>query len=135
MSSDKIVTDQLQNALAETIKSFTSSIQQVGSKTVDFAKEQIPDVIHQYITWGFTHCLLWAVLALFCIFFFVWGANKIVASVTEKEKNEVRGFVYGLGLIWYGPWFIVFCFQFFEAVQIYVAPKVWLIQQAAHLIK
>lgn len=132
MSSEKVVNDQLQNALANAINGFSSSIEKVGEKTVSFAQEQIPDVIHQYITWGFYSSLAWAIVCFIILILFSYFGYK--ALKTEDEDIYIPYFAFG-SLIVGVPSFIIMTQCLINCLQIYVAPKVWLIQQAAALIK
>lgn len=102
---------------------------------VSFLSEQIPDVIQQLLMWKFYEAVvLCAMLAVFQLVV-VWGAFKTY-KITVETQDAVP----------FAPYIIImgFCSLFItgfavgfllKALQIYIAPKVWLIEYAASLAK
>jgi hypothetical protein len=101
-----------------------NSIKYVTGQTFNFAKEQIPDVIQQLLVWNMTRsallCLLTLVLA--------WAVYKDI----KDWRTEVIAILGGCFLS------VSLCFSVFfliDSLKIWIAPKVWILEYAANLIK
>lgn len=130
--TDKIVNDQLQNALANAINGFSSSVANAGEKAIAFAQEQVPDVIYQYISWGLIRASL---LSFVFLLLFIWYCVVLYkANKSGDEDQKSFTFIF-LGAFWGTPSAFLTVYFLLEGLQIYIAPKVWLIEQAASLIK
>lgn len=123
------------NVMQDALVSIIQKTQQGIDASVSFLSEQIPDVIQQLLMWQFAKNCLAVLLASVLPFLFVYFFKKVV----EEEKNHpyggplapyciIGGFVSAASLL-----FAIRCL--FEALQIYIAPKVYLIEYAASLVK
>jgi hypothetical protein len=105
-----------------------NSIKDVAGQTFDFAKEQIPDVIQQLLMWNMTRSVVISLLTLVLACILGWVVYKDV----KEWHTEV---VAGVGAVLL---FVSLCFSvgnLLEALKIWIAPKVWLLEYAANLIK
>lgn len=128
---------------------------------VSFLSEQIPDVIQQLLMWKFYEAVVWSIfgLLLFVVgtalvskglyhnlqynkWYEVWRNNSGDLEKEAKLKyleQEPKAVVYGIAGGFMGAvgifGFCRFMINGMEAVQIYIAPKVWLIEYAASLAK
>ena len=118
--------EELQNALAKIIETTLSA--------KDFVLEQAPDIIHQLLAWKFTVSLIW-----FCLFLVIFVAvaifNKKMWSSSEiREDDDLWVLCGAVSLTTIG---VSFCFlaNSITWLQIWIAPKVYLLEYASTLIK
>lgn len=125
--------EETKNIANEALIGFIESVQSAK----DFALEQAPDVVHQLLTWKLAEaCLYLTCGAIFFVTAMV--AWKVFATCLRKAPHDltpktIASMCYGtLGSI-LGP-----C-AFFDygptALQIWLAPKVYLLEYAADLVK
>jgi hypothetical protein len=127
--------NELQNKVAQWIE---SSAQAIG----DFAVKEIPPLIHEYLQWKFVETLSKGGICftLVCIisFFLYKGIRKVGNWFTSKECDHgviFLGFGVIIGLVANIQLFVYSCTNLLESLQIKLAPKVYLIEKAAELIK
>jgi hypothetical protein len=131
--------DKLQNAVAGMINKSIAAFE-AGA---DFLSEQIPDVLHQLLLW---HALRSGVECLFGVLLLIGFivADVIVGKAVHKESmadTYDKGMAFVLGYLLLGSFvrlgYVAICFHFINLtwLQIWVAPKVWLIEYAAKLVK
>jgi hypothetical protein len=104
-------------------------VRTVAGQTMDFAKEQVPDVIHQLIVWNMASSALWSFLGLLIVAF---GILMIYVGIKNDDDGPVVLF---LGVT---PAIIGVCMFFsnlLDVIKIWLAPKVWLLEYAASLLK
>lgn len=132
--------ETLQNSLALILKKAIDGV----DATVGFLSAQLPDVVHQLIMWKLAEAIFWAIvylIPLVLLFFFLWmGRRNNWYKYTEGYNKGDARFEYwcpmGLAAVLivtpmsYGS--LVWLAQ---AIQIVVAPKIYLIEYAAKLIK
>lgn len=105
---------------------------------VSFLSEQIPDVIQQLIMWKFVAAVTWALASLLFVIQLVpvvrWARKYHKKSYAQYDFPG-HMFLVGVSL------FVAVCGSLsvmdnsMEALKIYIAPKVWLIEYAASLVK
>lgn len=151
--TDKIIEtskEQLNNALAELITTALSGV----DKMVEFSKEQIPDVVMQLLWWHGMSSALGCILGLL----FLAGGHKLIqicckGSNENSESGEANwamkphyyktghfeptglfcmGLIAGILLFFIG---IIVTVINFEWLKILIAPKLYLLEYAASLIK
>jgi hypothetical protein len=109
-------------------------------KAIDFAKEQIPDIIAQLLKWEFAYHLIWAMVYLGLCGFLVWVAKKcFVKGKLEGGTSRDDGvFCYGVGFV------VLICAWCFlipsirnasTCIKIGVAPKIFLIEYCSDLVQ
>lgn len=135
--------NELQKALAEFVKTATSGLQQ-GK---DFVVAQAPDVIQQLLRWhlwlAVSSCLVDLVGIIVTTLVMKFAVRKALEEI-RKAKAEKNNFAdKHIGWIFIGVFSGVFLFTFMcellfsslpEAMKIYLAPKVWLIEWALNQV-
>lgn len=126
----------LEQALLAIINSTTNAI----GKGVEFLSGQLPEVIHQLLLWHaiksgvmFTVLLGCIIVSALCIKYLLRNAEKEV----EKYKHQDVSGQYLLSLICFfiGLGALIAALHNLTWLQIIIAPKVYLIEYAASLIK
>ena len=142
--------EQMQQALIKIIEKANSGV----DASINFLGDQLPDVVHQLLTWG----LLSSVVACFvCVFVVIAGVITLkktfsaIESAKDKKQTNWAYYIYSSGvtgsteggavisillsIILSGISIIVFIANIFDALKIVFAPKIWLIEYAATLAK
>lgn len=136
--SEAKATSVLEQTVVDVINKSVSSLE----KGAEFLAGQLPDIAEQYLKWKFVWAcveLVMCVLALFIVFF---PLKSWVNSLWEKEKKERTypdpfpyWFPYSVGA--FGICLVLIprsiC-NLYAMVQIYIAPKVYLIEWAKSFI-
>lgn len=135
---------QLLGTFNELIVSTSGAIK----NTASFAGDQIPDLIHQLLLWKTCEAGISFFVASIIVFFGVrnmkrqW-AQACLNETLPRDQRKDNMFtdksneghpccvVYLLLII---P-IIIACNNFYELLQLIVAPKIWLIEYAANLVK
>jgi len=113
--------------------------QQIG----DFASREIPPFIHEYLTWKFfqaSYTAAWGIFITLSCFIFLCAEGKKMWKWADENARESEGFSYVAVILGY---VIISLVMFFaipntaikEMVQIKVAPKVYLVEKAAEIVK
>lgn len=121
----------LEGALVDIIQQVSGGVKQ----GVSFLQQEIPDVVKQLLMWKLVAHLLSASLSFIALIPLTW-LFKITWDMSEKNNDAVP----------FAPYCIfggIACLVFiggmvdntFTVLQIYIAPKVWLIEYAASLVK
>lgn len=102
---------------------------------VAFLSGQMPDVIQQLLLWKFTEALVWFVVMTLFQVVLIWGAFK--AHKISEDTNDYVPFV---PYMIFGGLVSLLVTGFavgsaFTALKVYIAPKVWLLEYAASLVK
>jgi len=135
--SDKtsVVTEPLQQALATILTKATQGI----DAGVQFLGEQLPDVAQQLLMWRMVANLFWVVVAMVVLAGLV---STWIVLHKRKMLTDQWGDLSDTGILmlfvsfFIGvPSVIVFFAASLEAIQIYFAPKIYLIEYAAKLLK
>jgi hypothetical protein len=144
------INDKLQMALAEMLKKATD----VAGQAKDFAVAQLPDVIRQLLWWKFAESITVMLMPLIglaiCLKIFFPTLKLVISEGTKPESGRyaeketdplcdpsvffpslIKGIVTGLGSVIFGVWSIAS--MNFTWLQIWIAPKVYLIEYAKHL--
>ncbi|WP_312630969.1 hypothetical protein [Pantoea piersonii] len=121
-NTDKIVASLIQKAM--------SGVDQA----VDFSKAQLPEVIEQLMYWKFASYSL-RIFTGILIMTAMTFAFKKACRWHESTGKETAGFV---GIVSSGAILLASCVVLFanigNLIQLWLAPKVWLIEYAAQLI-
>lgn len=141
----------LNDALVEIIQKTQGAVE----TGVSFLSQQIPDVIHQLLVWKLAESLAYGVVGITSfVLAVVLVRSMIKEPVVVKEGSAYNRTKYkptlwrdyesdilptivggGLAALVLAISSLVNLPQFLTALQIYIAPKVWLIEYAAHLAK
>lgn len=148
--------EQAQKILADLLQRAVSGV----DAAVNFSQSQIPDVIHQLLVWKFTQSVIGQIFSIIIIVCLVIMVNKGLKNKgVKEEKKEWRYETYSRSYIGHGLFYdnegdiTVFCIMSiiasifmslamitlflnnFDWLQIWIAPKLYLIEYAASLVK
>lgn len=120
--------EELQKALATILNKATKGVE----AGVDFLSQQLPDVIHQLLLYHAVRS------ALLCAMFIILIVTVLV-TVYRKEKEWKKDSAFERGLGWlFGIMASMLLsmgvFKNMEWLQIWLAPKLYLIEYAAQLV-
>ena len=126
--------ESMQKAVAAMIEKAISGVDAATS----FLAAEIPDVIHQLLMWNMVKSIvitLSYLIVLFCIYLVI----RFVYKKVEASENPDHYLTVMVGII-LGGLVGTFCVagvvsNTLNALQIWIAPKVWLIEYAAKLVK
>lgn len=123
--------EELIDKLQETLVSIIDS----ATKAAEFAQDEIPQVLDQLLMWKMAESL---VICVICVI--AMGVGKLAIKPVFKAWKEVDNCFIGVGgglfLIISGLFAPIFFATYAStALQIWIAPKVYLIEYAASLVK
>lgn len=138
-------TQTLESVLIDAIQKTQGAV----GEAVDFVVEQSPEVVQQLLLWNFTISLIW-----FCVgwigIFVSYKIFRFLISQSPPERGETWAYkVWSDGDVWMNP-ALVFSHVFNAALafccliavlshltwlKIWIAPKLYLLEYAASLIK
>lgn len=122
--------------LDETVNTILQNAVEAASRGTEFLKEQLPDVLQQLILWK---TWSYAITLFVCVAFFVWLIWKGIPLLKRLWEWDDDGLPCCLAALVYTAAFIAACIGFFangyDLIQIALAPKVWLLEYAANLVK
>lgn len=99
----------------------------------DFVLEQAPEVIQQLLAWHFAFSLISAIMCFIVVLVVLYFT--FVKNAWMMDYNDSVG----AGVVPMGVLFFIFVpctiVNAFEALKIYIAPKVWLLEYAADLVR
>lgn len=128
--------DQLQKVLADIITRVTSG----ADAAIQFGKEQIPEVLKQLLIWNFTFSfLIWFSATAIIIGYIIWMLTKFKwwfknqRTTTTEQDAAVTVLTVIWGFISFIMIFVFWCNL--DWLKIWVAPKLYLLEYAASLIK
>lgn len=126
--------EQLQKALVELIGKASNGI----DASVSFLSAEIPDVIHQLLVWYAAKSAILTVLGLVLCVAWFFTEKLILKRLNENrvEFFEIAMF-YGLlgSFVRLIPMGAVCLMVSLDWLQIWIAPKIWLIEYASQLAK
>lgn len=103
---------------------------------VSFSQAQIPDVVHQLLVWNFVSSILFQIFIISAVAGYAFGAYKFARISNSINEGFLivgaicflvgGGFAIGLSIAF---------FKYFDWLKIWLAPKLYLIEYAASLIK
>lgn len=105
---------------------------------VSFSQAQIPDVIHQLLVWNAVTTLIVQIVSIVFIGVYIWLGIKSIRILFEDCRYDGSEIMAMIWLIVGGISsfvFIVAFFNSFDWLKIWLAPKLYLLEYAASLIK
>ena len=126
--------ETLQKAVAVMIEKAVSGV----DTAMNFLVAEIPDVIHQLLVWNLVKSVVTVVACLAVLFGIYLVVRFINKKAEESEHSDhfptvIEGVLLGgLGGV---PCVLGISHYTLNALQIWLAPKVWLIEYAAKLVK
>jgi hypothetical protein len=125
--------EELQQALAELINKSVS----VGESAIAFTQEQLPEVIQQLLIWKGAESALATVVGIAIAIFIARTPSKLIAIDWDDYNNGTKqafGVARGVVAASAGLVLVIEC-GMPAWLQIWLAPKVYLIEYAASLAK
>ena len=120
--------DQLESKLVEAITDITANLAQAKS----FVLSELPDVLQQYLLFNTIKACGYTVLGLVLVVLGVYVIYKESKS-TEVSENTVALVVFFSTVTIIGG--TMFFINLVEAIQLLIAPKVWLIEHLSYILK
>ncbi|MDR0458403.1 MAG: hypothetical protein LBH10_05175 [Burkholderiaceae bacterium] len=129
------MTNDLQSKLVEILTAIQTSV----SKASDFALSQLPDIARQYVLYGraYNTLLFGAAIAVFVICVFVFLKFGVYGKSVDKygEWTEARHAITIFSCMIGTVGFAVSLMSARDMLLVWLAPKVWLLQEIARLVK
>ena len=126
--------EQLQKALAEIIGKVNGGIDGAAS----FMSAQIPDVVNQLLTWYAAKSAIMCLLAVILMIAWLFAEHYAIKAL-RSNGADFDTWTIGYGLIGsiarIVPVYFVAQYLNFDWLQIWLAPKIWIIEYAASLAK
>lgn len=132
----------MNEALQKTVNSALVDLISNATKAKDFLVEQIPDVIQQLLRWNFYKYLTYEILSILWISvtLYIWlhFADKYIKNEKSKSyaSEDDYAMVYLLGGM---SWAVINVPSFVNLnitwLQIWIAPKIYLIEYCSNLAK
>lgn len=128
--------EQWEKVLSSLITKVTTGADAV----IQFGSEQLPEVLKQLLIWNFTYSLLLWVISLSILIGYLWWMsvkwkwwmhNKATTSMSTDNLYSIITFIWSILAF---PSLIMF-FSNLDWLKIWVAPKLYLLEYAASLIK
>lgn len=123
----------LDQALSEVLQKAVTGVEQ----GVDFLSAQLPDVVHQLLMWKMAESIVYNLLAVGVTLFTIWCWGKFNAAIKEDGFNEDAGppiLICGGAITIITAVFVMLALNL-DWLKIWLAPKVYLIEYAASLVK
>lgn len=121
--SDK---SELQQRAEEVLVDLINKAAEIGSAAVD----EIPLVVQELLTWKFAESLLWFTLAIV-----LWVLTFILGKLTWKNAEELDETVAPILVCLIGLVGVSLLIFDIDWLQIWLAPRVYLLEYAASLVK
>jgi len=126
------------------------ALEQTGNlidKSVDIVMQQAPILVQEMLHWYFAYDLIKMIIGMFLFFGvigmwyyqFSWGVKQSKMHYEERSK-WYEDSDYGFGRIIFMvmlliPFVVGFCLMNLDWLKIYIAPRLWLIEYTANLVK
>jgi len=127
------MTEKLDNLLAETLQTVLSGI----DATTQFAAAQLPDVINQLLTWYFVYYILLALFAVILLGLQIYASYWWITKMEPKMSPAMKwmGTAFGVSIVGLMLLLIEASLFNLQWLKIWLAPKLWLIEYSATLVK
>ena len=124
--------ENLQNALVEILNRAISGI----DSSVAFMQAELPDVISQLLTWYAVKSATYSLFGILIIITYLVGWKMWIKRCENNSISpdviELFAFPALLGML---PFLTAVCMIDLQWLQIWIAPKIWLMEYAAELVK
>lgn len=125
-------TDQLKDKASEVLISMIDVTVKSMNDVIEFGKQQIPEVIHQLLMWEMTKASVGVIVGILILI----GTYIFYRKACEWCKESPENAPAHIGtILLFSVGAFLFISQLLTVLQIWVAPKVFLIQEAANLAR
>lgn len=105
------------------------------ASSIDMVKSQAPELVTEFLKWKFTEASIWCVFGIILVVIGIYGTYKgIKMAGTDYELLQPPVIMFG-GVVPLTIGIIMFASHIFDVVQIYVAPKIYLIEYIVNVVK
>lgn len=118
--------------LQKAIANFLTLLTDAGSAAGDAAKKELPTIIKEYLKWGFSNAAVWLCIGVAILIVGTVVSIKIRRVDPDDDDWRLGGIVCQIGASIVGLAFIIP--NVLTMVQIYVAPRVYLLEQARDML-
>lgn len=122
------MSDQIENKLVEAITDITANLAQAKS----FVLSELPDVLQQYLLFNTIKSCGYTLLGLTLIIACIYGIYKTIKKPNYSDKDASIFILLIIFTIIGGTMFFT---NLVEAIQILIAPKVWLLENLSYILK
>jgi hypothetical protein len=127
--------EQLQNAVATILERAITGI----DSSVEFMQAELPEVIEQLLMWYAVKSVVLTVIGCLVLFALLY-ADYLSLKYCKSEKShldafEIMTFYGALGCIARIVYLIPISMMSLDWLQIWIAPKIWLMEYAASIVK
>lgn len=137
--SDKLT--PLQQALLDRADNIMDSIATTVNKASAFAADQVPDIALQYVAFGRASLTTYMIIALMLLIIGLWLAVRVAIMNSRQypedsyswDDRRTGAMISGLAMSVMGV--AVFLHNLNNFIMVWVAPKIWLINEISHLVK
>lgn len=129
--------DALLTFVLDKAKSYSGTIESAISKAVDVAKEEAPALVKEYLTWKAWEAGIYGFAPIPFLIFFVLIAGYGWNHVNDGESAWIFvSTLFGsIGVVVSFAITAVNVHYIMDFIQIQVAPRIYIVEQAIHLIK
>lgn len=143
-SAEAVASDNLtplQQALLDRADSIMDSIARTVNTASSFAAEQVPDIALQYVAFGRASLTTYLVISIVLLTIGLWLSVRVAIMNTRKypeddyswDDRRTGAMITGMAMSVFGVG--VFLHNLTATIMVWVAPKIWLINEIAHLVK
>jgi len=105
-----------------------------------FAVEQTPIVLQEILAWKMAENIIYVVIALIWLSAYAWHVHRCTEMSSDDWEDATPRNIRFVTLLIIGGvggliWFLELCFRLPNIVQIYFAPRVFLIEYVSRLLK
>lgn len=121
--------DNLQKALADILNKASQGVDSATS----FMQAQLPDIVSQLLAWKIWEYSFFILLSLVLFVLIYKSVKKINANIGDDYGDKLFTWVMATVIAMIPLTVFVFCSL--NVIEVLVAPKIYLIEYAAHLLK
>ena len=122
------MSDKIDNKLVEAITDITANLAQAKS----FVMSELPDVLQQYLLFNTIKSCGYVILGLILVITCIYWIHRSIESEDYMENIGGLLIILGVTTIIGG---IMFFTNLVEAIQLLIAPKVWLLEHLSYILK
>ncbi len=123
--------EQAQQALANLLSMAVDGL----NGAVEFSKAQLPEVVEQLLMWHMVESLIWFSVGLLVMIVTIWGNFKVHKAVKDGDMDDMAyAIIVPVSLFTFSGGFIATTASL-DWLKIMIAPKLYLLEYAAQLVK